>query len=80
MTFQNWIKTFLAEKGISSDAIVEANGPSGVNYIPVGVLVGLMLQAPKHEQQGIKSMMVRIDFANKPVMPYLAHLAQAVAV
>jgi hypothetical protein len=79
MTFSTWLDTFLSEKGIDLETIVEAEGPSGTNYIPVACLVELMNQAPKHEQAGIKNMLVRIDFANASVLDYLKHLAGAVA-
>ena len=38
-----------------------------------------MKRAPKHEQEAIKTMLVKIDFRNAPVRPYLAHLGQAIA-
>lgn len=79
MTFKTWINTFLSEKGIDLETVVEAEGPSGINYIPVGCLVELMQSAPKHEQQGIKTMLVKIDFVNGSVLDYFKHLAKAVA-
>lgn len=79
MTFSTWIDTFLSEKNIDLETIVEAEGPSGTNFIPVGCLVELMKDAPKHERDGIKSMLVRIDFANASVLDYFKHLAKAVA-
>jgi len=79
MTFNTWIDTFLSEKGIDLETVVEAEGPSGTNWIPVACLVDLMKQAPKGEQAGIKAMLVRIDFANASVLDYLKHLAGAVA-
>lgn len=77
--FATWLTTFLDEKGIDTETVVEAEGPSGTNWIPVGCLVELMLQAPAHEQAGIKAMIVKLDFLNQPILPYFAHLAQAVA-
>lgn len=78
--FDRWLDTFLSEKGIDPEETVTAEGPSGMNIIPVGSLVTLMKGAPKHEKDGIKAMMVRIDFANGDVRKYLAHLAKAVAI
>jgi len=78
--FGRWLNTFLDEKGIDREEAFEVPGASGPNHIPVGCLVEAMLAAPKHEQDGIKKMLVRIDFANAPVRPYLAHLAKAIAV
>lgn len=83
MAFNKWLDTFLQEKGIDGEDRVEANGPSGVNSIPVASLAELMKQAPAHEQAGIKTTLIKVDFlqpGKAPVMRYLAHLAQAVAV
>ncbi len=77
--FGTWLDTFLSEKGIDAEETLTAEGASGTNWIPVGCLVAMMKRAPKHEQAGIKSMIVRIDFANGNVRHYLSHLAKAVA-
>lgn len=82
MKFVTWIDTFLEEKGIDFEHVIEVEGPSGFNLIPVQCIVDLMKQAPKNEQEGIKKMLVRIDFVApgvKPVLDYLTHLAKAVA-
>jgi hypothetical protein len=77
--FGRWLSTFLSEKGVDSDELLEVEGSSGANIMPVGVLVEIMNQAPRREQEGIKTMMVRIDFANGDVRRYLRHLASAAA-
>lgn len=79
-SFSKWLDTFLDEKGIDTEEVLEVKGKSwGTNYIPVGVLVQALKSAPKHEQEAIKTMLVKIDFRNAPVRPYLAHLGQAIA-
>lgn len=83
MTFANWIKTFIEEKGISLDDTVEAEGAMGLNIIPVECLLDAMLSAPANEQAGIKNMLVKIDFVapgKKPVMDFFAHIARAIAI
>lgn len=79
MNFRTWINTFINEKGIDRETMIEAEGPSGTNFIPVGCLVDCMIGAPKHERDGIKRMIVMIDFKNGNVMHYFKHLAQAIA-
>ncbi len=79
MTFKTWLTTFLDEKGIDLDEVIEVEGPSGLNHIPTQCLVEMMFRAPKSEQDGIKTMLVKIDFVNAPVRPYLKHLAKAIA-
>jgi len=83
MTFAKWIDTFLAEKGIEGDEMLICEGASGANFIPVEILVDEIKSAPANEQAGIKNMLVRIDFAapgRKPVMDYLQHLGQDIAI
>ncbi len=80
MTFNKWLETFLNEKGIDGETVLDVDGPSGVNSIPVACLVDLIKQAPRHEQQGIKTMIVKIDFRNGNVLDYFRHLARAVAI
>ena len=79
MNFSHWLDTFVSEKGIDENQIIEVEGPSGANLIPVGFLLDLMKQAPKSEQHGIKSTIIKIDFYNGDVLGYFKHLAQAVA-
>jgi hypothetical protein len=78
-TFMTWLKTFLSEKEISLDEPLEVEGPSGTNYMTIGILLDVMKTAPLKELVGIKTMLVQIDFVNAPVRPYLKHLATAIA-
>ncbi len=83
MTFNKWIDTFLEEKGIDQDHLLTVNGKSGDNIMPVQVLVDAMKQASPDEQEAIKGMFVAIDFktpGKKPVLDYLEHLGQAIAI
>ena len=80
MNFKKWIDTFLSEKGIDLDHMFDVQGPEwGSNFMSVGVIVEHMKIAPKTEQNAIKDMLVRIDFANASVLDYLKHLAGALA-
>jgi hypothetical protein len=77
--FSNWIDTFLCEKGIGSDTLLEVEGNSGLNVIPVGCLVDAMKAASSGEQRSLKAAIVRIDFVNADVLPFLRHIARAIA-
>ena len=79
MNFVTWLDTFVAEKGIDLEQIMEVQGPTGTNWIPVETLVDAIKTAPKNEQNGIKDMLVRIDFVNGDVLDYFKHLAKAIA-
>lgn len=77
--FSKWFRTFLSEKGIDLSETLEAEGPGGMNWIPVGCIVELADTAPKSEQSAIKTTLVKIDFMNGNVRHFLTHLAKAVA-
>lgn len=80
MTFTKWLDTFTAEKGIDLEHVLTVKGASGDNHIPVACLIDAIKSAPIREQNAIKTMLVKIDFVNAPVLPYFAHLAQAIAI
>ena len=79
MSFTTWLNMLVDEKGIDREEVIEVKGPSGMNFIPVECLLQEIIQAPRHEQDGIKNMLVKIDFHNGDVMHYFKHLAQAIA-
>jgi hypothetical protein len=79
MNFTKWLDTFINEKGLDLEQVLIVQGPSGENWIPLAVLRDAIVGAPKHERDGIKSMIVKIDFRNGDVMDYFKHLAQAIA-
>lgn len=79
-TFTKWLDTFTAEKGLDTDQVLTVEGASGPNHIPLACLLDAIKSAPAREQEGIKSMVVRIDFRNGDVMHYFRHLAQAIAI
>lgn len=79
MKFNEWLDTFLSEKGIDLDQGFEVAGPSGINHMTYENVVDAMKQAPAHEQAAIKNMLVKIDFQNADVCRYLRHLAHAIA-
>lgn len=80
MSFNKWIDTLIEEKGFDTDKIIEVEGASGTNYIPLECLIDAIKTAPAHERQAIKTMIVRLDFLNQDIMGYFRHLAQAIAI
>tara|TARA_R110000782_G_scaffold30776_4_gene76375 strand:- start:1995 stop:2237 length:243 start_codon:yes stop_codon:yes gene_type:complete len=80
MTFATWIDTFVAEKNINDSQIFEVDGMSGLNMIPVAVLVEALKATSANEQAAIKKMIVKIDFLNGDVLDYFKHLAKAIAI
>jgi hypothetical protein len=80
MTFKTWLDTFVAEKGLDLEHTFEVPGASGPNFIPLAIVVDAMKGAPAREQAAIKAAVVKIDFMNGKVLPFFAHLAQALAI
>jgi len=79
MRFNQWLDTFVSEKGIDTGTLLEAEGASGLNIIPLDCLLGALKSASATDQLAIKSALVRIDFTNAPVLPFFNHLAGAIA-
>lgn len=80
MKFAEWLDTFVEEKGIDTEMLLEVEGASGTNIIPVEVLLDAMKTTTPGEQAAIKATIVKIDFANGNVLHYFRHLAQAIAI
>lgn len=79
MNFSTWLNTFIDEKQIDREQVLEVEGPVyGTNYIPVQCVLDLILTTAKEEQSAIKDMMVKIDYVNGDIVRYLKHLAQAI--
>lgn len=80
MKFSDWLKTFIDEKGIDTEQILEVEGDSGTNFIPVQIVLDHVLKTTKDEQWKIKDIIVRIDFMNGDFLHFLKHLAKAIAI
>lgn len=80
MAFNTWLNTLVEEKGYDLEGtLFEKEGPSGLNIIPLGVVIDAIKKAPRHEQQAIKTMIVKLDFVNHDLLKYFGHLAGALA-
>ncbi len=78
---KTYLNNLITEKtGIDMGTAIVVDGPSGENHLTLGILVAAILAAPKAEQAGIRTMLVRIDFNNGSVLDYFKHLAQAIAI
>jgi hypothetical protein len=80
MTFKTWFTTFISEKNVNLDEVIEVEGPSGLNVMPLQIVTDTILnQCGSDEQNQIKKMLIAIDFRNGDVSDYFKHLAQAIA-
>ena len=78
---KTYLNNLISEKAnINMDTEIQVEGSSGTNFMSVGVVVEHILIASKKEQEGIRTMLVRLDFHNACVLDYFKHLAQALAI
>ena len=76
MNFNTWISTFFTEKDIDMDTVFEVESPvSGLNSVPLGVVIEHIKIASLEEQALIKGMIIKIDFYNRDVLDFMNHLA-----
>lgn len=80
MTFSKWLDTLISEKNIDTDAMIEVEGDSGLNMIPVSIVLDHIKATSEQERQQIKTILVKIDFANGDVLHFIKHLAGALAI
>ena len=77
--FNKWIDTFIEEKGIDLEQVIEIKTENNTHYFEVGNIIANIKATTPEEQAGIKDMIVKIDFHNGDVVDYFRHLAQALA-
>ena len=75
--FNKWLDTFIEEKGIDLEQVIEIKTESNTHYFEVGNIVENIKATTTEEQAQIKDMIVKIDFHNGDVVDYFRHLAQA---
>ena len=75
-----WIDRFVQEKELDIEHVFEVEGESGLNFIPLAVVIEHVKIATKREQAQVESMLVKIDFTNRDPMHFFNHLAQAIAI
>lgn len=77
ISFNNWLDTFIDEKGISLDDTFEIEENGTFHIFEIGNIVETIKITSPKEQAEIKDMLVKIDFHNGDVIDYFKHLARA---
>ena len=67
---------FFEEKEIPYQMFEIEHGDT-VHFIDTDVVIEGIKNAPPSEQAQIRDMLVRLDFHNAPIVPFLEHLAGA---
>ena len=75
MSFNNWLDTFISEKGIDLEEYFEVQG----HMIPYGVVIEHIKITTEQEQKQIRDIIVKIDFRNGDIRDFFRHLGLALA-
>jgi len=78
--FPDWLDTFIAEKELDTEQVLEVETEGFLNLIPVGVVLEHMKIAPPEEQAAIQHMLIKLDFYHADVLGFFLHLAKAIAI
>ena len=73
---KNYLNKLIDEKGLDKEIIIEVEGDSGTNFIPLGVVVEHIIKMPTFIKRKIKLTLIRVDFLNGDVMDYFTYLAK----
>lgn len=78
-SFSKWLDTFIEEKGIDLNVVIEITTNNDTHFFEIGNIVENIKATTREEQTEIKDMIVKIDFHNGDVIDYFKHLAKALA-
>jgi hypothetical protein len=80
MSFNEWLKTFVIEKNLNTETVLEVEGAEwGLNIIPLEVVLEHIRMATPDIQTKIKNELIKIDLRNGDVMDYFRWLAIPIA-
>lgn len=77
ISFNNWLDTFIDEKGIILDDTFEIDENGTFHIFEIGNIIENIKATSQKEQAEIKDMLVKIDFYNGDIVDYFKHLARA---
>ena len=75
----NYFRTLVQEKGIDLETIIEVEGESGVNFIPLEMVIIFLEGGSRTAQRDAERHLTRIDFHNGDVMHFFKHIAKFMA-
>ena len=77
--FNKWIDTFIEEKGIDLQKVIEIKTEKNIHYFEIGNIVENIKATTLEEQSTIKDTIVKIDFYNGDILDYFKFLAKILA-
>ena len=76
---KNYLNKLIEEKELDQEMILEVYGESGMNFIPLGVVIEHILMMPAFMKNIVKLTLIRVDFIGGDVMDYFTFLAKGIA-
>ncbi len=76
---RTYINRLVTEKGLNLEQVIEVEGASGMNFIPLGVVIEHIHICNDSEFKQIRNTLTKIDFLNGDVMHFFTYLAKAIA-
>lgn len=73
--FNKWIDTFIEEKGIDLQKVIEIKTEKNTHYFEIGNIVENIKATTLEEQSTIKNTIAKIDFYNGDILDYFKFLA-----
>lgn len=77
--FNKWIDTFIEEKGIDLQKVIEIKTEKNTHYFEIGNIVENIKATTLEEQSTIKDTIAKIDFYNGDILDYFKFLAEILA-
>lgn len=77
--FNKWIDTFIEEKGIDLQKVIEIKTEKNTHYFEIGNIVENIKATTLEEQSTIKDTIAKIDFYNGDILDYFKFLAKILA-
>ena len=78
---KKYLEILLKEKNINTeDEEFHIKGESGINIMPLGVIIEHILITTKEEQNKIKNVLIEIDYKNGDILHFFEHLGKALAI
>jgi hypothetical protein len=75
LQFDEWLKVFLEEKGLSEKTI-EFEDNRYWHYMPVSVIFEWLLNTDNATKKAVKSKLVELDFHNRSIPNFLQYIAE----
>ena len=77
LSFSEWLKVFLEEKGLS-ETVIEFENKHYWHFMPISVIQEFLASCSEQDQQKIKSKFVELDFCNMSIAHFLEYIARII--